>query len=206
MIADIEDYFAKGCGRCERFATQDCSTRQWFEGLAALRRLCLQAGLGETVKWGHPCYMHAGRNVAIVGALRGDFRLSFFNAALMRDPAGVLEKQGPNTRYPDMIRFTGSSQVVELEEIVRAYLKEAMDYAEAGVVPPKVEAEIVLPDELMEALACDPEFDLAFQRLTPGRQRSYVIQLSSTQSSATRMARIAKFRPKVLAGKGANER
>jgi uncharacterized protein YdeI (YjbR/CyaY-like superfamily) len=89
MIEDIEDYFARGCGRCGRFATPDCSTRRWEEGLRGLRRLCREAGLAETVKWGHPCYMHAGRNLAILGAFRGDFRLSFFDAALMRDPEGA---------------------------------------------------------------------------------------------------------------------
>ena len=105
MITDIEDYFSKGCGRCERFATPDCSTRQWARCLKTLRGICRDAGLAETVKWGHPCYMHGGRNVAIIGAFRGDFRLSFFNAALMKDPEGVLEKQGANTQHPDMIRF-----------------------------------------------------------------------------------------------------
>ena len=94
MITDIEQYFTDGCGRCKRFATADCSTRQWNSGLAKLRQICLRLGLVETVKWGHPCYMHANRNIVIIGALRNDFRLSFFNAALMKDPEGVLEKQG----------------------------------------------------------------------------------------------------------------
>ena len=91
MISDVDDFFTQGCGRCERFATADCSTRQWADGLRSLRRLCRDLGLVETVKWGHPCYLHHGRNVAIIGALRGDFRLSFFNAALLKDPARVLE-------------------------------------------------------------------------------------------------------------------
>lgn len=108
MITDVEDYFTQGCGRCARFATPDCSTRQWSRGLKHLRRICREAGLVETVKWAHPCYMHAGRNIAIIGAFRGEFRLSFMSAALMKDPECMLEKQGPNTRHPDMIRFTGN--------------------------------------------------------------------------------------------------
>lgn len=122
MITAIEDYFTKGCGRCERFATPDCSTRQWSQGLNDLRQICLDAGLVETVKWGHPCYMHGDRNVVIFGAFRGDFRLTFFNAALMQDPYGVLEKQGPNTRYPDMIRFVDSVQVAQMKAIILSYL------------------------------------------------------------------------------------
>jgi uncharacterized protein YdeI (YjbR/CyaY-like superfamily) len=206
MITDIEDFFAKGCGRCDRFGTADCSTRQWAHGLNELRRICLASGLVETVKWGHPCYMHADRNIVIFGAFRGDFRLSFFNAALMKDPEGVLEKQGPNTRHPDMIRFVDNAQVATMEPIILSYLKEAMGYAQAGIKPPKEENEIELPDELVEALDSDPQLAEAFRDLTPGRQKSYAINLGSVKKSETRISRIAKFRDHILAGKGAMER
>lgn len=206
MITEIEDYFAKGCGRCERFATPDCSTRRWVLGLNELRRICREAGLVETVKWGHPCYMHAGRNIAIIGAFRGDFRLSFFNAALMKDPHGVLEKQGPNTRHPDMMRFTDTAQVARMEPVILSNLKEAMGYADAGIKPPKDQSDIELPEELVEALESDLELAAAFRKLTPGRQKSYAINLGSAKTAATRRARIVKFRAKILAGKGATER
>lgn len=206
MITDIEDFFSRGCGRCARFDTADCSVKQWTEGLGTLRRICRDVGLEETVKWAHPCYMHAGRNIAIIGALRGDFRLNFFNAGLMKDPDGVLERQGPNTRHPDMIRFAGNDQVAALEPIIRSYLEEAMAYAEKGLKPPKEEGGFDLPDELVEALDADPELAEAFHALTPGRQKSYVIALSSAKTSQTRINRIAKFRDKIIAGKGATER
>jgi uncharacterized protein YdeI (YjbR/CyaY-like superfamily) len=206
MITNIDDYFTKGCGRCERFATPDCSTRRWTPALERLRRICLDAGLDETLKWAHPTYVHAGRNVAIMGAFRDDVRLSFFHAALMKDPEGVLEKQGPNTRHADAIRFTRNEQVAELEPVIRAYLAEAMGYAEAGVEPPKEERELELPAELVEALDADAELAEAFHALTPGRQRSYVIHLASAKKAETRFARIAKARDKILAGKGATER
>lgn len=205
MITAIEDYFTQGCGRCPRFATPDCSTRRWAAGLARLRRLCLDAGLTETVKWGHPCYMHAGRNIAVIGAFRDDFRLSFFNAALLEDRSGVLERPGPNTRHASMIRMTAPAMVAELEGVIRAYLSEAMSHAAAGKKTPKEAADIMLPDELVEALDADPELAEAFHGLTPGRQRSYVIALSSAKAAATRVARIAKFRDRILAGKGATE-
>jgi len=206
MITDIEDFFSRGCGRCARFDTADCSVKQWTEGLETLRRICRDVGLEETVKWAHPCYMHAGRNIAIIGALRGDFRLNFFNASLMKDQDGVLERQGPNTRHPDMIRFTGNDQVAALEPIIRSYLEEAMAYAEKGLKPPKEEGGLDLPDELVEALDADPELAEALHALTPGRQKSYVIALSSAKTSQTRINRIAKFRDKIIAGKGATER
>lgn len=206
MITDVEDFFAQGCGRCERFATADCSTRRWADGLQALRRICQAERLVETAKWGHPCYTHQGRNVAIIGALRKDFRLSFFNAALLKDPERVLERQGPNTRHPDMLRFTDNAQVAARERTIRAYLQEAMAYAQAGVKPPPAPAELELPPELVQVLDADPALAEAFRRLTPGRQRSYVILLSAAKKPETRLARIASVRERMLAGKGAQER
>jgi uncharacterized protein YdeI (YjbR/CyaY-like superfamily) len=206
MITDVEDFFTNGCGRCARFATLDCSTRLWLQGLHDLRRIANDAGLQETVKWGHPCYMHAGRNIVMLGAFRGDFRLTFFNAALLADPDGLLEKPGPNTQTPSMIRFTDNAQVLAMESAIRAYTIEAMGYAEAGLLPPKVQTDITLPDELVEALDADPALAEAFHALTPGRQKSYVINLNGTASPATRVARIAKFRGKILAGEGAMDR
>ncbi len=206
MITDIEDYFSKGCGRCERFATADCSAKRWEDGLKDLRRICLNEGLIETVKWGHPCYRHGNRNIAILGAFRGDFRMSFFDAALLKDPENILERQGPNTAHPDMIRFETRTQVTEREPIIRSYLKEAMGYAEAGIKPPKEKSEIKVPDELLDAFKTDPELSDAFHNLTPGRRKSYVINLNAAKRSETRYARIAKFRDKIISGKGATER
>jgi len=206
MITDIEDYFTKGCGRCERFDTPDCSTKRWAEGLAQLRRVCLASGLTEMVKWGHPCYMAAGRNIVIIGAFRDDFRLSFFNAGLMKDQSGILERQGQGTRFPDMIRFTNNDQVVELEATISAYLAEAVGYAEAGLTEPRDERELELPDELIEVLAADPELSEAWDRLTPGRRRGYAINLSGAKKADTRLSRIAKYREKIMAGKGPLDR
>ncbi len=205
MISDIETYFVQGCGRCERFATSDCSTRQWNQGLKDLRKICLDSQLVETVKWAHPCYMHGGRNIVILGASRNDFRMSFFDAALMKDPEGILEKQGANTLHADMIRFTKNSQPAEMRPAIMSYLEEAMSYAAAGIKPPKVQRNVELPDELLEALQSDPVLAEAFHRLTPGRQRSYVINLNSAKKPETRVSRIMKFRPRIIAGKGANE-
>lgn len=206
MITDVELFFQDGCGRCERFATPDCSARLWREGVLGLRRICREAGMSEHAKWGHPCYMHSGRNIVIIGAFREDFRLTFFNAALMRDPHGVLVGQGPNSQHPDCFRFDDVRQVAASEAVIREYLAEAFRYAEQGIRPPKVVQEIELPDELIEALESDPELAQAFALLTPGRQRSYVFALNSAKTSATKVARIVKYRDKILAGKGALDR
>jgi uncharacterized protein YdeI (YjbR/CyaY-like superfamily) len=206
MITDVEDFFTRGCGRCDRFGTPDCSTRLWIDGLNALRAIARDLGLQEALKWAHPCYMHAGRNIAIMGAFRGDFRLSFFDAALLKDPEGILERQGPNTRHADCIRFTAAEQVAARAATIRAYLREAMQNAERGLRPPQERHEAAWPAELVEAMDADPELAEAFHRLTPGRQRSHVLALTTTANPATRRARIGRLRGRILAGKGAQER
>lgn len=206
IITEIEDYFDKGCGRCPRFDTPECTTKRWNKALRDLRRICLDMGLEEHVKWGHPCYMHAGRNITLFGSFKTEVRMNFMNAALMKDPGGVLEPNGPNTRTKDILRFTRNEQVAEMEPVIRAYLAEAMGYAEAGIRPEKVERVIEMPEELVEALDTDPELAEAYHNLTPGRQRSYVFALNTAKQSATRVARIEKFRDKIIAGKGALDR
>ena len=209
MITDPDLYFAQGCGRCLRFATPDCSALRWQAGLATLRQIAKDAGLVETAKWGHPCYMHAGRNIAIIGAFRADFRLSFFNAALLQDPDGLLEKQGPNTRHADCLRFTDPAAPAQRAPLIRAYMAEAMAHAEAGMLPAKEPSaephDQTLPEELANALDHDPKLAEAFHALTPGRQRSYVILLAGAKTAATRIKRVEKARPRILAGKGATE-
>ncbi|GAA6142633.1 YdeI/OmpD-associated family protein [Hydrogenophaga sp. 5NK40-0174] len=205
MIKRVDEFFARGCGRCERFDTSDCSARQWESGLAVLRQLCLDAGLEETAKWGHPTYVHAGRNIAILGAFRADFRLNFMDAALLKDPKAVLRKQGENSQHASMLSFASADEARAMAATIRAYLAEAMGYAEAGLKPPKSEPEMQWPVELTDALDADPDMAQAFHRLTPGRQRSYVINLSTAKKPETRLARMGKFRDRILAGKGANE-
>jgi uncharacterized protein YdeI (YjbR/CyaY-like superfamily) len=207
MITDADDFFTKGCGRCARFATPDCSTRWCVDGLNHLRRICLDMGLSEHVKWAHPCYVHAGRNIALFGAFRNDFRLTFMNAGLLTDSEDVLRPNGPNSQTPSVMYFTGSAQVGQMEPVIRDYLKQLMDHAEAGTPPPpRVKTEIEMPDELVEALDADSELAEAFHTLTPGRQKSYLFNLNQARKPETRFARIEKFRDRIIAGKGALER
>jgi uncharacterized protein YdeI (YjbR/CyaY-like superfamily) len=124
----------------------------------------------------------------------------------LQDPEGVLERQGTNTRHADMIRFVANGDVERLEPAIRSCLREAMGYAEQGVKPPRDDSEPDLPQELADALLTDPELAEAFAALTPGRRKSYVINLNSAKQSETRITRIAKFRDRIIAGKGAMER
>jgi len=206
MITDPHVYFTKGCGRCDKFETPDCVTRHWSDGLTQLRRICLAAGLTEHAKWGHPCYMHAGRNIVLIGALRDSYRLGFFHPALMTDPEGILVKQGPNTQDAGTVKFTTDDQVLGMEATLSSYLKEAMGYAEQGLVPEKSERTLSLPDELTAAMDDDPYFAEAFHALTPGRQRGWALHYNGAKKAETQVSRVAKSRDKVMAGKGWNER
>ncbi|MCL4128238.1 UNVERIFIED_CONTAM: hypothetical protein GTU68_020268 [Idotea baltica] len=206
MITDPNLYFTKGCGRCSKFDTPDCTSLRWASGQATLRALCLEVGLAETVKWGHPCYMHANRNIANIGAFKDSFRLTFFNAALMTDPNGVLTKQGPNTTNAGVLRFETAEQVAPMADIIRAYLKESMGYAASGIRAPRTVKEYDIPEELTDALDADPDLADAFAALTPGRQRGYYLHIGGAKQSTTRSARIEKARGRIFDGQGFNER
>lgn len=206
MISDISDYFTKGCGRCARFATPDCSVQTWADGLARLRAICLNFGLSENVKWGHPCYMHGDRNIAVFGAFRSDFRISFMNGSLLKDPHDILEPIGPNSRSRTVIRFRNAQDVTKRDPILREYLAELIAYADAGLKPaPRHQDELVLADELVDAMDTDPAFAAAFNALTPGRKRGWTLHFNSAKQSKTRQNRITKARDKILSGKGWSE-
>lgn len=206
-IATSDDYFQNGCGRCERFSTPECATQVWRTELAVLRQLCLSLGLQEVLKWGCPCYVHAGRNIAIVGALRQSLCIGFFDAALLSDPQGLLQRAGPRARQADVLRFRSSEELAAQAATVQDLLQQAMACAQVGQRPDKTAREpLSLPDELRLALAEDAELAWAFERLTPGRQRSYVIHLEAAKKPQTRLSRLANLRSHILAGKGVSER
>lgn len=205
MITDPAEYFTKGCGRCTRFDTPECSALLWSPVLAALRALCLGAGLTEDIRWGIPAYRHAGRNLALIGAFRDNAILTFPDAALLDDPGGLLKPAGPTSQGNSTIRFTALDQVAALAGPIRALLAAARQAAAEGRVPPRLPTIVDLPEDLSAALASDPALDAAFAALTPGRQRSYIVALSTARTQATRDRRIAAFRPRILAGKGATE-
>lgn len=206
MVTSAAAFFADGCGRCDRFASAACSARRWAPVLAALRDLCLAEGLAETCKWGHPCYTRAGRTVAMLGALRDGVRLGFFEAGLMANADGLLERQGPNARHPDTIRFTDPAQVTARADAIRAHLREAMGHADAGRRAPRDESEPDLPAELSQALDADPALAEAFAALTPGRRRSHAIAVARLRTAAARERRVEALRPAILDGKGAEGR
>lgn len=177
----------------------------WPDEIRALRPILLDAGLDEAIKWAKPCYSRGSANIVILQEMKDFLALMFFKGALLADPAGVLESQGPNSRSAKRICFRSVDDVARLADTVTAYLAEAIDVEEAGLeVGPA--PELVLVDELRSRLDGDPELEAAFESLTPGRQREYNLHFSSAKQAATREARIDKFVPKIMAGKGFRDR
>jgi uncharacterized protein YdeI (YjbR/CyaY-like superfamily) len=174
---------------------------KWREEMTHLRPILLSCGLTEEIKWGKPCYSHNGKNIVIVQEMKDFLALMFFKGALLADPEGVLEEQGPNSRSARRIRFTSVEDVARLTDTVEAYIGDAIDAEEAGLeVGPA--PELVLVAELQTRLDRDPAFKTAFSALTPGRQREYNLYFSGAKQATTREARVDKYAQKILDGEG----
>ena len=180
-------------------------SEQWPDEMAALRPILLDCGLTEELKWGKPCYTHGGKNIVILQEMKDFLALMFFKGALLEDPAGVLEEQGPNSRSALRLCLRSAGDVVRLADVLSAYVEEAIVAENMGM---KVDSapEPFLVEELQVRLDEDPAFRLAFEALTPGRQREYNLHLSGAKQAKTRRARIERIVPKILAGKGFRDR
>ncbi len=191
MNPDVDDYI----NRSER----------WSDEMTALRPILLGCGLTETIKWAKPCFSHDEHNIVILQEMKKFLALMFFKGALLDDPEGVLEQQGPNSRSAMRICFTSVEDVTRLADTVKAYVEQAIDVAEAGLeVGPA--PELVLVAELQHRLDEDAALAQAFEALTPGRRREYNLHFSDAKQAKTRDARIDKNIPKILAGKGFRDR
>jgi len=177
----------------------------WPAEVAALREVLLGCGLEEAITWGKPCYAHEGRNIAIVQELKDFLALMFFQGALLDDPDGVLEAQGPSSRSAMRMRFTSVEDVTRSADQVTALVADAIRVEDAGLsVEPPGELELV--PELQARLDADPALRDAFEALTLGRQREYDLHVGQAQKPETRAARVEKHVARILAGKGLRDR
>ena len=177
----------------------------WPEEMAGLRPILLGCGLTEEIKWRKPCYSHEGGNVVILQEMKEFLALMFFKGALLKDPEGVLEEQGPNSRSARRIRFTSVEDVARLAGTVKAYIDEAIEVEEAGLTVGPA-PELLLAAELRSRLDQDPALKAAFEALTPGRRREYNLYFSGAKQAKTRAARVEKYVGKILDGKGFRDR
>ena len=179
--------------------------KTWQGEIQKLRSIMLECGLDEELKWGKPCFAFEGKNVAIIQPFKQHCSLMFFKGALLKDTHGLLRSQGENTQSALRLEFTSEAQVKKA--VVAAYVKQAIAVEKSGLkVDFKAKRELELPEELTKILKKDRALAKAFQALTPGRQRAYVMHFSAAKQPATRTARIEKAAPQILAGKGMNDR
>ena len=198
----IDQFLVDGCMRCSLGATPACKVLLWTDILEFLRQLILETELQEERKWGVPTYTINGKNVVMLGVFKDSCVLSFIKGQLLPDPQGLLELPGPNSIGGRILRFTKLSQATLLENDIRHFLQEAIQVEQSGKKSETAPPPQVLPDELLQKFGELPGLETAFFKLTPGRQRGYLIHFSGAKQSPTRLSRIEKCIPKIFAGKG----
>ncbi len=178
-------------------------TEKWQEELAMLRQIVLDCELTEELKWGVPCYTFQKSNIVLIHGFKEYFALLFMKGALLNDSNGILVQQTENVQSGRQIRFTDLQEIKAMKPILKAYIYEAIEVEKAGLkVDLKKSTDLVLPQEFIDKLNENPAFKTAFEALTPGRQRAYNLYFSDPTQSKTRTARVEKYIPRILSGKG----
>ena len=181
--------------------------KKWQEEMEKLRMIILDCQLTEELKWGVPCYTFKKSNIVLIHVFKEYCALLFFKGALLNDANGILIQQTKNTQAGRQIRFTNVREIVEMEPILKAYIYEAIEVEKAGLkVNFKKTTEFIIPEEFQNKLDEIPALKTAFDALTPGRQRAYILYFSAPKQSKTRESRVEKCMKQILNGKGLDER
>lgn len=206
MTSKIDKYLAEGCGRCPLGGSPGCKVHPWNAELKMLRKIVLDCGLTEELKWGVPCYTYQGKNVLLVSAFKEYAAISFFKGSLLNDAVGLLKKPGKSSQASRVLKYTEVKDILETEAAIKAYVFEAIEVEKVGLKVEFKKNPEPIPEELEVRLEEDPLFKDAFEALTPGRQRGYIIHFSQPKQSKTRVSRIEKCIPKILNGEGLNDK
>jgi uncharacterized protein YdeI (YjbR/CyaY-like superfamily) len=202
MNPEVDLYLEDGCGRCKFYKTPQCKVRNWVSELKTLRKIVLDCGLTEEIKWRVPVYTYNNKNIAILSAFKEYCSLNFFKGALLQDTNGILHKQGESSQSARIIKFTDKKEISALEQLLKAYIFEAIEVENVGL---KVEFKKNLepvPSELENQFERDTKFKKAFYDLSPGKQRGYIIYFSQPKQSTTRETRIGNCKQKIMNGEG----
>lgn len=179
---------------------------KWQEELEQLRTIVLDCGLTEELKWGVPCYAFQKSNIVLIHAFKEYCAFLFFKGALLNDSNGILVQQTENVQAARQIRFSDIGEIAEIKSILKAYIHEAVEVEKAGLeVNFKKTTEFNIPEEFQNKLAEFPALKTAFEALTPGRQRGYLLYFSAAKQSRTRESRVEKYMQQILNGKGLDD-
>jgi uncharacterized protein YdeI (YjbR/CyaY-like superfamily) len=180
--------------------------QKWQEELEKLRIIVLDCGLNEELKWGVPVYTFQNNNIVLIHGFKEYCALNFFKGVLLNDANRILIQQTENSQATRQIRFTNIREIVKMESVLKAYIHEAVEVEKAGLkVSYKQTSEFTIPEELQNKLDEIPALKTAFEALTPGRQRAYILHFSAPKQSKTRVERVEKCMPQILNGKGLND-
>ena len=180
--------------------------KNWRDEFAHLRAIILDCDLAEDFKWGQPCYTLDGQNVVLMHGFKEYCALLFFKGALLKDPKGILIQQTANVQAARQIRFTGAQEIAKLEKVLKTYIRNAIELEKSGAkVEFKKTTEFSWPEEFERKVGDMPALRTAFEALTPGRQRAYLLHFSSAKQAKTRESRIEKCVPHILDGKGLDD-
>jgi len=180
--------------------------RHWKAEYAALRQVCLSAGLNEELKWGQACYDLEGGKVVLIHGFKEYCALLFMKGALLKDPDGILVQQTKNVQSARQIRFASLADINKHKSAIKAYIKEAIAIEKSGAkVKMKSVAQFDVPEEFQRRLDDDPALEEAFHSLTPGRRKGYLLHFAGAKQSATRTARVDKHAPRILKGLGLDD-
>lgn len=179
---------------------------QWQKEFGKLRKVILDCGLNEELKWGQPCYTFQKKNIVLIHGFKEYCALLFFKGALLKDAHGILVQQTENVQSARQVRFTNVREIVKLVPVLKAYVYEAIEVEKAGLkVKFKKTSEVNIPEEFKHKLNKNRALKTAFNALTPGRQRAYLFYFSQAKQSRTRMARIEKYVQQIMEGRGLND-
>ena len=180
--------------------------KKWQAEYRKLREIVLDFDLVEEFKWMHPCYTYKKKNIVLIHGFKDYCALLFHKGALLQDTHGILIQQTANVQAARQIRFTNLQEIVELEDIVKNYIREAIQVEEAGLeVNLKKMEDYSIPEELQNKFEEIPALKVAFESLTPGRQRAYILYFSQPKQSKTRVSRVEKYIQQILSGRGLND-
>jgi len=180
--------------------------KKWQEELEKLRAIILDCGLTEELKWGVPCYSFDKNNIVLIHAFKDYCAILFFKGVLLKDSKKILIQQTKNVQSARQIRFSDIKEIVKMQATIKAYIHEAIEVEKAGLqVDLKKTAEYSVPEEFQKKLNKVPALKTAFKALTPGRQRGYLLYFSAAKQSKTREARVEKYIPQILTGKGLDD-
>lgn len=180
---------------------------KWQKAYKELRKIALNCGLTEELKWGKPCYTYNGANVVLIHGFKEYCALLFHKGALLSDTKSNLVQQTENVQSARQLRFVTVKEIVALQPVIKSYIYEAVEVEKAGLkVALKQSKDYDIPIELLEKMEGDADFKTAFEALTPGRQRGYYLHFGQPKQSKTRVSRIEKCIPRIMEGKGYNDR